>query len=279
MPINMQNKLSFLPKSKQIGTAFPEKLEQYLETVDFNKKKDFEQEISQLVVAKCTSQEEDNRWTKAMYLQFRKAVMELDNKNLEIAQTTLKKCLQAAPEEILENLEQIAASNQNFYPYIDRVYDSESKTYQIATQPIHQMDCYFLIFTILSKMLHTVVTEASKLYEQEQDYEVLYQSIAKVIQDNKEEEIAVFRKNFDNTFEFLKDTTLYGDLYEAYQAEFMKRLLKELDARNRLVKAKEYAQKNADFTALRRQSIADNHAKYKPYFGAFNTYRKRGKQN
>lgn len=258
------NDLNILPSSVDFQNAIREKIfskyhiESYLdlsyipnEILDFlfqnsidrisrlsnQESKIFISKILDSLVDKLKTNVGNPEWTTREYLIFYNSIRTLKEQQLSMSRNTVLMCLSMNSSESLKVLNDFA-NKTDFYPDVERVYNTEKKKYDIFPKKIEQMDLYRNIPMIHSRILMFIRKEADRLCASFDDFEILHSTLLDI-----ESEVSEIRRNallapFCKEFSYLRETPVYLDLYIQYREKYIHFLLKTCFDRIRLEASK-----------------------------------------
>lgn len=215
-------------------------------------------EIVNYVYYKINTKYKELSWSPKEYNEFKKNVSKIDSRKFEIASSTIKKCLLTPNKKIYEML--VLLSKQvEWYPIKERIKDDENK-YIYIDKKIEVIDCFYIINNLnsyieqyISEYARDIITK----YIDEEDID----NIIKEEQNN-------FLKGFEERFKYIKENTLFYDIYIHSYNNSLKRLIGEVRAI-----------KHSQELTKKRQQINENYVKRTSHVASLRKHRKTYQEN
>lgn len=215
-------------------------------------------EIVNYVYYKINTKYKELSWSQQEYSEFKKNVSKIDSRRFEIVSSTIKKCLLTPNKKIYETL--VLLSKQvDWYPIKERIKDNENK-YIYIDKKIEVIDCFYIINNLDSYIEQYISGYAREIivkYIYEEDID----NIIKQEQNN-------FLKGFEERFKYIKENTLFSDIYIHSYNNSLKRLISEVRA---IKHSRELTKK--------RQQINDNYVTRTNHVASLRKHRKIYQEN
>lgn len=248
------NCLSFLPvSSRNKRWNFVDEIKKSFSSIKKFEDFEFQNEVVNLLLEKCEGEEPDC-WTRDDYVLFQRTFRGVDPHEIDEMKQTIITLLRADKKEILDELNRISEM-VDFYPSVERTYIAEEKRYHIQPKKIQFMDCFMIIASIRSFMYSFIFRQAEQISASGQDFETFYSTIVEIIQNNDLEEQKPFLEGFEQTFSYVRDSSLYKNLYENVQSQFFQILRHDLIRIKNSVERKKYVTRTIAYYDYKNDSL------------------------
>lgn len=213
-------------------------------------------------------------WNKQEYYQFRSAILKLTTQELTMVGPTLIELLQKDKKEMMSGLQEFKEIS-DFYP--EKIKGQEIGKPDIEKE-IQKMDSYHVLVKIIAEFRKLVRLQAINILNSGEDFEEYYPIFMEIIKSSSENDTALL-DSFKETFEYLKSSMLYENLYECLEKEFLPNVLRVyLDEGKKMLRRNSTERKiNGALYDYNKQEKEKRKRSDRPIYGAFKVYAKRGK--
>lgn len=170
-------------------------------------------EVLTIIYEKLNSKDEEFYWTPNDYKGFKKEIAKVDIKDINILGDSIKKSLTTKNTYIYNQLE-LFATKTTWYPKKERI--KENNKYIYIDEEITISDCFYIINTVnshikqyISRFLDTIKKDINE-------------DFSTIIENVKND----FLEGYVKEYSYLKDFTLFTDIYTNSYNEILKRLEK-----------------------------------------------------
>lgn len=163
-------------------------------------------------------------WSKNDYSTFKNSVNRLACRELQCCKSSILVALKMKDEDVLKELEKFAEL-QDFYPYMKRVKDKSS--YRIKEESIKPVDAYVLMVDITQK-INSYFFKTVKNLLKENDPLFIADFLINTFDGEDESSKDQILLDFDNNFGYLKDFSIFKNIYFKYRNSLFKELLNSL---------------------------------------------------